>query len=71
MDGIQIVQFVQRTVKERRESVVECLERNSISTMEQYQHCMGELNALSYIDQELSDLLTKQEQNDGIRGNIV
>jgi len=30
--------------------------------MEQYQHCMGELNALSAIEQELSDLLEKQEQ---------
>lgn len=39
-----------------------CLEGNGIKNMEQYQHCMGELNALSYINQEISNLLEKQEQ---------
>lgn len=39
-----------------------CLEGNGIKNMEQYQFCMGELNALSYINQEISNLLEKQEQ---------
>lgn len=63
MDAIQIVQFVQSAIKDRQAGVTECLQGNGISNMEQYQHCMGELNALSAIEQELSDLLNKQEQN--------
>ena len=42
--------------------VLDTLENNGIRTMEQYQLCMGELNALNFVAQELSGLLDKQEQ---------
>mgnify|MGYP003137598917 FL=1 len=61
MDGIDIVQFVQRSVKERKGMVLDLLENNGIKSMEHYNLCMGELNALNYISQELSGLLEKQE----------
>jgi hypothetical protein len=64
VDAVQIVQFVQSTIENRRQSVLDVLENSGISSMEQYQSCMGELNALSYVHQELSDLLKKQEQKD-------
>ena len=64
MDVIQVVQFIQKTTKERRHSVHEILGNNSIRTMEQYQKLMGELDALFYVEQELSGLLEKQEQFD-------
>jgi len=32
--------------------------------MEQYQLCMGELNALNFVAEELSSLLEKQEHMD-------
>jgi hypothetical protein len=62
MDFIKLVQFLQKTIRERRQSIREVLESNSIQNMEQYQHLMGELAALFYIEQELSGLLEKQEQ---------
>jgi hypothetical protein len=61
MDGIDIVQFVQRSVKERKGMVLDLLENNGIKSMEHYNLCMGELNALNFISQELSGLLEKQE----------
>lgn len=61
MEEIYIVQFVQRSIKERRTMVLDTLENNGIRTMEQYQLCMGELNALNFVAQELSGLLDKQE----------
>ena len=64
MDSFDIIQFVQRTVNERKSSVLGVLESNGISSMEQYKELMGELNALNYIAQELSGLLEKQEQLD-------
>jgi|TARA_R110000823_G_scaffold260631_1_gene381434 hypothetical protein len=64
MDVIQVVQFIQKTTKERRQSVHEILGNNGIRTMEQYQKLMGELDALFYVEQELSGLLEKQEQFD-------
>ena len=64
MDGLDVVQFVQRALKERRGMVLDALENNGIKTMEQYQLCMGELNAINFISQELASLLEKQEQFD-------
>ncbi len=32
--------------------------------MEQYRHLIGQLDALNFIEQELSDLLEKQENDD-------
>jgi hypothetical protein len=64
LDPLQIVQFVQRTIKERRTQILNLLEAGNLTSMEQYKYLMGELTALQHIAQELSDLLEKQEQND-------
>jgi hypothetical protein len=61
MDDIDVVQFVQRSIKERKSMVLDLLENNGIATMEHYQLCMGELNALNFVSQELASLLEKQE----------
>lgn len=65
MDDIDVVQFVQRSIKERKSMVLETLENDGIATMEHYKLCMGELNALNFVSQELSSLLEKQELFDG------
>lgn len=62
MEDIYIVQFIQRIIKERKSNVLDLLENNGINSMEQYSSLMGELNSLNYIQQELSDLLEKQER---------
>ena len=62
MDEIDVIQFIQKTIKDRRRSALDILENNGIKSMEQYQNLMGEISALSYIEQELSGLLDKQEQ---------
>ena len=62
MDSLYLVQFVQKTIKDRRVQVLELLENNGVKSMEQYQNLMGEISALNYVAQELSGLLEKQEQ---------
>ena len=64
MNDLDVVQFVQRSIKERKTMVLDLLENNGIKNMEHYQLCMGELNALNFISQELSSLLEQQEQFD-------
>lgn len=64
MDGFQIVQFVHRTINERKILIREVLEGGGIRDMEHYRRLMGELDALNYVAQELSGLLEKQEQKD-------
>jgi len=62
MDGYRIVQFIQKTINDRKSSVLDILENDGINSMEQYRTLMGELNSLNYIAQELSGLLEQQEQ---------
>ena len=64
MNSFDVVQFIQRTIKERKTIVLDGLENNGIKSIEQYRELMGELNALNYVLQELSGLLEKQEQLD-------
>ena len=61
MEDIYIVQFIQRIIKERKSNALDLLENNGINSMEQYSSLMGELSSLNYVQQELSDLLEKQE----------
>tara|TARA_R100000306_G_scaffold50386_1_gene47443 strand:- start:1321 stop:1518 length:198 start_codon:yes stop_codon:yes gene_type:complete len=65
MDEIDVVQFVQKTIRERRTLVLGVLENKGVKSMEQYQHLMGELDALQHINEELSDMLERQEILDG------
>lgn len=64
MDSLQVVQYVQRSVRNRREHILAILESGNLTSMEQYKYLMGERTALDYISQELSDLLEQQEQQD-------
>jgi len=64
LDSIQVVQYVQRAIKDRKGRVLAILESGSLNSMEQYKYLMGEQTALDYIAQELSDLLNQQEQQD-------
>ena len=46
MNSFDIVQFIQRAIKERKTIVLDVLENNGIKSIEQYRELMGELNAL-------------------------
>ena len=64
MDALQIVQFVQRSIKDRRGQILDLLEHGNVKSMEHYRELMGNLDALNHIAQELSGLLEQQEQID-------
>jgi hypothetical protein len=64
VDLLQLAQFIQKTIKERRSQVLGLLENNGVKSMEQYQNLMGEISALNFVLQELTGLLEKQEQFD-------
>ena len=61
MSEIDIVQFFQKKMKERRSNILDVLEHNGVKNIEQYRELMGELSGLNYLSQELSNLLEKQE----------
>ena len=64
MDTIQLAQFVQKTIRDRKALVLDVLENNGIKSMEQYKELMGEMIAHLLILYPVTGLLEKQEQID-------
>ncbi len=64
MNDLDVVQFVQKTLKGRRAQIQELMSEGGIKDMEHYRECMGEIRACDYVLLELSEMLKKQEQFD-------
>ena len=64
MDGLDVVQFVQKTLKGRKTQIQELMTDDGIKDMEHYRECMGEIRACDYVLVELSEMLKKQEEQD-------
>ena len=64
MDGLDVVQFVQKTLKGRKTQIQELMTDDGIKDMEHYRESMGEIRACDYVLVELSEMLKKQEAQD-------
>lgn len=62
MNDLDVVQFVQQTLKGRKAQIRELMCEGGIKDMEHYRECMGEIRACDYVLVELSEMLEKQEQ---------
>ena len=62
MNDLDVVQFVQQTLKGRKAQIQELMCEGGIKDMEHYRECMGEIRACDYVLIELSEMLEKQEQ---------
>ena len=62
MNDLDVVQFVQQTLKGRKAQIQELMCEGGIKDMEHYRECMGEIRAWDYGLVELSEMLEKQEQ---------
>ncbi len=62
MNDLDVVQFVQQTLKGRKAQIQELMSEGGIKDMEHYRECMGEIRACDYVLVELSEMLEKQEQ---------
>jgi hypothetical protein len=63
MDEIFIAEAVFRTIRDRRQGVVDLMQYGNVKSMEQYRELMGNLEALNHVEQELRGLLDKQERS--------
>jgi len=64
MDSIYIAEKIFRIIRTRQTQLTEIIINNQVKDWNDYQNHLGQLDTLNYIEQELSDLLKKQEQND-------
>jgi tRNA-dihydrouridine synthase len=64
MDQIYLAEKLYRVIRTRQTQITEIIVNNQVKDWNDYQNHLGQLDTLNYIEQELSDLLKKQEQND-------
>ena len=64
MDSIVIAEKIFRIIRTRQTQINEIITGNQVKDWNDYQNHLGQLDTLNYIEQELSDLLNKQEQNE-------
>ena len=64
MDAIYLAEKLFRVIRTRQTQLTEIIVNNQVKDWNDYQNHLGQLDTLNYIEQELSDLLKKQEQNE-------
>ncbi len=64
MDSIVLAEKIFRIIRTRQTQLSEIITTNQVKDWNDYQNHLGQLDTLNYLEQELSDLLKKQEQND-------
>jgi hypothetical protein len=70
MEDLIIISKLQRNLKTNLESITDTIMGGGVDSMEKYKYLLGQAHALQIIQQEISNLLEKKEQNDET-GNVV
>ncbi len=64
MDPIVLAEKIFKIIRTRQTQLIEIITNNQVKDWNDYQNHLGQLDTLNFIEQELSDLLKKQEQNE-------
>jgi|TARA_B100000745_G_scaffold245441_1_gene167556 hypothetical protein len=64
MDVVRLAERIFKIIRARQTQVIEIITSNQVKDWNDYQNHLGQLDTLNYIEQELSDLLKKQEQDE-------
>ena len=64
MDSVRLVERIFKIIRTRQAQINEIVTSNQVKDWNDYQNHLGQLETLNYIEQELSDLLKKQEQDE-------
>ena len=63
MDSVRLADRIFKIIRTRQTQINEIITSNQVKDWNDYQNHLGQLETLTYIEQELSDLLKKQEQD--------
>ena len=63
MDAVRLAERIFKIIRTRQTQINEIIPSNQVKDWNDYQNHLGQLETLTYIEQELSDLLKKQEQD--------
>ena len=61
---MDLVTYLLGKIEKRQAEISEMLMSNGVANMEQYNHAMGQVSALGFMEQELTALLNRTENDD-------
>ena len=64
MDAVRLAERIFKIIRTRQAQINEIITSNQVKDWNDYQNHLGQLDTLNYIEQELSALLKKQEQDE-------
>tara|TARA_R100000544_G_scaffold35176_1_gene22366 strand:+ start:215 stop:409 length:195 start_codon:yes stop_codon:yes gene_type:complete len=64
MDPLVFAERIFKIIRGRQTQLTEIIINNQVKDWNDYQNHLGQLDTLNYLEQELTDLLKKQEQDD-------
>tara|TARA_R100001463_G_scaffold22190_3_gene53221 strand:+ start:290 stop:526 length:237 start_codon:yes stop_codon:yes gene_type:complete len=70
MDEMTFIDKIKKIIKMRHDDVVSSLASGGVDNMEKYQYMLGQIRTYQYLNQEISTLLNKKEQNEQ-EGTII
>jgi len=64
MEEMTFIDKIKKIIKMRHDDVVSSLASGGVDNMEKYQYMLGQIRTYQYLNQEISTLLNKKEQNE-------
>ena len=64
MDEMTFIDKIKKIIKMRHDDIVSAMASGGIDNMEKYQYMLGQIRTYQYLNQEISTLLNKKEQNE-------
>ena len=64
MEDFTYIDKVRKIIKMRHDDIVSAMASGGVDNMEKYQYMLGQIRTYQYLNQEISTLLNKKEQND-------
>ena len=64
MDELTFLDKIRKIIKMRHDDVVSAMASGGVDNMEKYQYMLGQIRTYQYLNQEISTLLNKKEQNE-------
>ncbi len=55
---------IKKIIKMRHDDIVSAMASGGVDNMEKYQYMLGQIRTYQYLNQEISTLLNKKEQNE-------
>ena len=64
MDPLVVVSKIQKIMRDNLQRVGDAMISGGVDNMEKYQYMLGQIRTYQYLNQEISTLLNKKEQNE-------